>query len=164
MRASSSGWPKSSSSPVNTPYWGSSPAVNLQMRTPASLSGASVAPRTSYPRFVELRVLDEPTWTARAAAHAARVDTFVAPHVERRRTRVKHPVHDFLFTYYSQRPAQLRRWHPGYGVGLAGPAASTYTGLKGYAVSTSSTVPSDVATLSWDYVASRRPLLTALHE
>ena len=37
---------------------------------------------------------------------------------------MKHPVHDFLFTYYSQRPAQLRRWHPGYGVALAG-AAST---------------------------------------
>jgi hypothetical protein len=29
-------------------------------------------------------------------------------------------VHDFLFTYYSFRPAQLRRWSPGYGVALAG--------------------------------------------
>ena len=27
---------------------------------------------------------------------------------------------DFLFTYYSHRPAQLRRWHPGPGVALAG--------------------------------------------
>ena len=32
-----------------------------------------------------------------------------------------HPVCDFLFTYYSLRPRQLRRWHPGYGVVLAGP-------------------------------------------
>ena len=32
---------------------------------------------------------------------------------------MKHPVHDFLFTYYSFRPAQLRRWSPGYGVVLA---------------------------------------------
>ena len=36
----------------------------------------------------------------------------------RRRSGVKHPVHDFLFTYYSQRPAALRRWHPGWGVAL----------------------------------------------
>jgi hypothetical protein len=28
-------------------------------------------------------------------------------------------VEDFLFTYYSLRPAQLRRWYPGFGVGLA---------------------------------------------
>ena len=45
---------------------------------------------------------------------------------------MKHPVHDFLFTYYSQRPAQLRRWHPGYGVGLADGAE--YAALKGYGV------------------------------
>ena len=32
---------------------------------------------------------------------------------------VKHPVADFLFTYYSYRPAQLRRWHPGAGAVLA---------------------------------------------
>ena len=65
-----------------------------------------------------MEVLDEPTWRARAAAHEARVDAYVAPHLARRETGTKHPVHDFLFTYYSHRPAQLRRWHPGYGVGL----------------------------------------------
>ena len=70
-------------------------------------------------------------WTASAAAHAARVDAFVEPHLARRRERVKHPVHDFLFTYYSQRPAQLRRWHPGFGVRLL--EAPAYDGLKGYA-------------------------------
>ena len=63
-------------------------------------------------------VLDPAKWEARAAAHAARVDAFGQPHLERRASAVKHPVHDFLFTYYSQRPAQLRRWHPGYGVAL----------------------------------------------
>ena len=52
-----------------------------------------------------------------------------APRAPRRRG-VKHPVHDFLFTYYSQRPAQLRRWHPGSGVALAGDAAA-YAGLQG---------------------------------
>jgi hypothetical protein len=67
-----------------------------------------------------VEVLDEPTWRARAAAHRARVDTFIEPHLARRRAGAKHPVHDFLFTYYSFRPALLRQWHPGYGVVLAG--------------------------------------------
>ena len=75
-------------------------------------------------------MLDEQTWRARAAAHAARIDAFVGPHLARRREGLKHPVHDFLFTYYSQRPARLRRWHPGYGVALA--HAPEYDGLKGY--------------------------------
>jgi hypothetical protein len=63
--------------------------------------------------------LDRPEWEARAAAHAARVDRWVQPHLSRRRNGTKHPVHDFLFTYYSHRPAALRKWHPGYGVALA---------------------------------------------
>ena len=64
----------------------------------------------------ELVVLDEAVWRARAAAHEARVDALVGDHLARRGAGVKHPVHDFLFTYYSFRPAQLRRWSPGYGV------------------------------------------------
>jgi hypothetical protein len=49
-----------------------------------------------------------------AAAHRARLAPYVEPHLARRAARIKHPVHDFLFTYYSQRPAQLLRWHPGF--------------------------------------------------
>jgi hypothetical protein len=64
----------------------------------------------------DLVVLDESMWRARAAAHEARVDALVGDHLARRRDGVKHPVHDFLFTYYSLRPAQLRRWSPGFGV------------------------------------------------
>ncbi|WP_240941999.1 3-methyladenine DNA glycosylase [Planosporangium thailandense] len=52
-------------------------------------------------------------------AHEHRVDGWITPHLARRRAGVKHPVEDFLFTYYSYRPAQLRRWHPGAGVALA---------------------------------------------
>jgi hypothetical protein len=100
-------------------------------------------------------VLDEATWRARADAHAARVDAFVQPHLERRRERVKHPVHDFLFTYYSQRPARLRRWHPGFGVGLEN--GEEYAGLKGYVA----VYP--VTTVAAEYVASQRPLLESLH-
>ncbi|GAA4110703.1 hypothetical protein GCM10022215_06030 [Nocardioides fonticola] len=70
-------------------------------------------------------------WSARAAAHRERLAPYVEPHLARRHARVRHPVHDFLFTYYSQRPAQLLQWHPGYGVRLL--EAPEYGGLKGYA-------------------------------
>jgi hypothetical protein len=68
-------------------------------------------------------VLDRPQWEGRSAAHAARVDAMVAGHLARRRTGRSHPVEDFMFTYYSFRPAALRRWHPGPGVLLAGGSA-----------------------------------------
>ena len=61
-------------------------------------------------------------WAARAAAHEARVDAWTAPHRERRRRGEAHPVQDFLFTYYSETPGRLRRWHPGPGVALEPPA------------------------------------------
>jgi hypothetical protein len=65
-------------------------------------------------------VLPPATWRARRAAHEARVDALLAGHLARRRRGQRHPVEDFLFTYYSYRPAQLRRWHPGAGAVLAG--------------------------------------------
>jgi hypothetical protein len=80
--------------------------------------------------------LSPAAWAAAAAAHEARVDRYVAPHLQRRAAGVKHPVFDFLFTYYSFRPAQLRRWTPGFG---ADPAVTA------------------------EHVASQRPLIDALH-
>ena len=90
-------------------------------------------------------------WHARAAAHEARLAPYVEPHLARRRRGEKHPVHDFLFSYYSQRPAQLLRWHPGFGVRLAD--AASYDGVKGYAD----------GTVTAGHVASQRPLLESLH-
>ncbi len=141
-------------------------------------------PATSARRLVSVvvEVLDEATWRARAEAHAARVDAFVAPHLARRGSAVKHPVHDFLFTYYSQRPAQLRRWHPGFGVALEG--AEEYAGSKGYSAADlgapgSRYTPSSLAgtrpphtrratrptswTVSPEYVEAQRPLVESLH-
>lgn len=63
-------------------------------------------------------------WRERRAAHEHRVDALLAGHLARRRTGERHPVEDFLFTYYSYRPAQLRRWHPGTGDLLAGAEAT----------------------------------------
>ncbi len=81
--------------------------------------------------MLETVVLEEAVWRARAAAHEARVDALVSEHLARRGAGVQHPVHDFLFTYYSFRPAQLRRWSPGYGVVLAdGPVSPTTDGAR----------------------------------
>ncbi|MEV8219290.1 3-methyladenine DNA glycosylase [Microbacterium sp. NPDC077391] len=57
-------------------------------------------------------------WAARAQTHADRADALTAAHRARQQRGEKHPVEDFLFTYYSYKPAQLRRWHPGAGVTL----------------------------------------------
>ena len=78
-----------------------------------------------------MEVLSRDEWEARAASHRARLAPYVDPHLRPRDAGVKHPVHDFLFGYYSQRPAQLLRWHPGFGVALAD--GSSYASLKGYA-------------------------------
>ncbi|GAA1445096.1 hypothetical protein GCM10009641_65550 [Mycobacterium cookii] len=100
-----------------------------------------------------MKVLPAAEWRPLADAHAARVDAFVEPHLARRSEQVTHPVHDFLFTYYSQRPAQLRRWHPGFGVALED--APDHAGLKGYGA--------DPVTVTDAYVLAQRPLLTQLH-
>lgn len=71
-------------------------------------------------------------WTSRRDAYRARVDEVIGPHLDRQATGERHPVVDFLFTYYSLRPAQLRRWHPGFGTVLGGPAANEYADFSGY--------------------------------
>src|SRR4051794_2863824 len=150
--ASSSGSPSSSTSPVTTPYCGSSPVVNLAIRTEAEPTGGTRSPRCLPLTAVD--ILDEPTWTRRQAAHEARVDAWVEPHLARRRTGRAHPVEDFLFTYYQQRPAALRRWHPGSGVGLE--HATEHAGWKGYETQ------QGVTTVSADHVASRVSLVRGL--
>ncbi|WP_353618973.1 3-methyladenine DNA glycosylase [Microbacterium sp. ASV49] len=57
-------------------------------------------------------------WRAREARHAERADALTADHRGRAARGEKHPIDDFLFSYYSYKPAVLRRWHPGAGVEL----------------------------------------------
>lgn len=78
-------------------------------------------------------VLEPHDWQVRAHAHRTRVDAFTAEHRHRVRQGETHPVWDFLFTYYRLRPRQLRVWHPGFGVTLAGHPASAYLRHTGYA-------------------------------
>lgn len=64
-------------------------------------------------------VLGPQDWATRAEAHRARIAAFTDPIVELHHRGEKHPVHDFLFSYYSLTPGALQRWHPGAGVVLA---------------------------------------------
>lgn len=62
--------------------------------------------------------IDRSTWQQREREHHDRADALTAAHRRRASRGEKHPVWDFLFTYYSYAPARLRRWHPGAGVQL----------------------------------------------
>lgn len=94
--------------------------------------------------------LDAEQWTARAGEYVSRVESFVAPHARRAHVGEAHPVWDFLFSYYSLRPRQLRCWHSGYGVALTGgEAVRRYRNRRGYTVDVSGVTVSD------DYLRSR---------
>lgn len=60
------------------------------------------------------------SWRARETSHAARADALTAGHRARKQRGIPHPIEDFLWTYYSVKPGELRRWHPGAGVILEG--------------------------------------------
>jgi hypothetical protein len=72
------------------------------------------------------QILSEPEWRRRQATHQARVHAWLEPHQDRAARGEKHPVLDFLFTYYAFRPAWLRRWHPGPEVILTGEGAKEF--------------------------------------
>ncbi len=100
------------------------------------------------------RILAEADWTARAAEHRSRVEAFTGPHEQRTRHGDAHPVWDFLFTYYSLRPRQLKVWHPGFGTVLAGPSAAAYLGRAGYQASAGG------VSVSPDHLRSRLPTVS----
>jgi len=110
--------------------------------------------------------LAESEWLARQAAHETRVQAWLGPHQARSARGEKHPVYDFLFSYYAFRPAWLRRWHPGPDVVLTGDAAREFLRRPGYRA-TAEGVMVDPATLRpsrREFVAWLRDLLAAMRE
>lgn len=77
------------------------------------------------PSSAHVTALQPTDWLAQAEAHARTVARYTEPYVRRRAAGQEHPVEDFLFTYYTLKPAQLSRWHPGAGVVLLADTAST---------------------------------------
>jgi hypothetical protein len=104
-------------------------------------------------------VLTEAEWRSRARAHQARVEPWIAPRLARRQHGVRHPVEDFLFDYYSWRPGQLARWHPGVGVLLKGDVWE-FREMRGYRVDDSG-ARVDTSLLPVDVMAAALELLEA---
>lgn len=77
-------------------------------------------------------VLDAAVWGDLEREHAARADALTAGHRARAARGEKHPVEDFLYTYYAYKPAVMRRWHPGEGVELADAAGTARAQWRGY--------------------------------
>jgi hypothetical protein len=77
-------------------------------------------------------VLSEPEWSARLAVHEARVRVWTDAHHARTSRGEKHPVYDFLFSYYAFRPAWLRQWHPGPDLVLTGKGAKAFLRWPAY--------------------------------
>ena len=71
-------------------------------------------------------------WRESERLHQERADSFTAAWRARQLRGEKHPVDDFLFTYYPLRPGVLRRWHPGAGIVLGDAADAERAGWKWY--------------------------------
>lgn len=73
----------------------------------------------------EISVLEEPDWRDRERRHGERLRPWTEAVRTRHNERRAHPVHDFLFTYYSYRPSRLEQWHPPLGTALRFSNAAT---------------------------------------
>ena len=104
-----------------------------------------------------MTVLSPEQWSLLESAHADRVDAATAGHRARRADGAKHPVEDFLFTYYANSVSALRRWHPGVGVGL-GQAAGTERATWRYHRTDGGVVTVDLAA----YIAERGTRVAAI--
>ncbi len=82
----------------------------------------------------ESQLLNWERWQRREREHQERADALTAGWRARQQSGAKHPVDDFLFTYYPVRPSALRRWHPGAGVTLEGAATEDRATWKWYRV------------------------------
>jgi hypothetical protein len=109
-------------------------------------------------------ILAEADWRARQLAHDTRVRTWTDLHQARAARGEKHPVYDFLFSYYTFRAAWLRRWHPGPDVALAGESAKEFLRWPEYR-ETPDGIAIDCATLPAhrrEFVGWLRDLLVAM--
>ncbi|WP_404430123.1 3-methyladenine DNA glycosylase [Microbacterium lacus] len=97
-------------------------------------------------------------WRALEQQHHARADALTAGRRARAARGQTHPVDDFLYNYYSYKPAVLRRWHPGLDTRLQDAAAEPRAQWRWY-----STEQNDVVVDSAAFVAEKSLMLTGIH-
>ncbi|MEO9884264.1 MAG: 3-methyladenine DNA glycosylase [Balneola sp.] len=73
---------------------------------------------TTLPIIDFKSVLTEKDWKSLQAQHEEKVEALVGDYLIGRSQHKKNPVMDFLFQYYAFRPSMLKRWSPGFDVGL----------------------------------------------
>ena len=61
-----------------------------------------------------MKLLSLEEWTEKAKIHIALVSPIADAFLKRRDTSEKHPVYDFLFTYYPCSPTKLKQWVPSF--------------------------------------------------
>ncbi|WP_084130158.1 3-methyladenine DNA glycosylase [Demequina sp. NBRC 110055] len=93
-------------------------------------------------------VLSPAAWREQSRAHEERADALTAGRRERAARGERHAIEDFLFEYFGLKPGQIRRWHPGVGVGLQ--AADAHTCARWYVTSPDGTTALDAATFAAD--------------
>ncbi|MDO5503575.1 MAG: 3-methyladenine DNA glycosylase [Actinomycetia bacterium] len=91
-----------------------------------------------------MAVLARSEWQGCSLRHQSRADALTAAHRERAVQGRAHPVADFLFVYYNNSPARLRRWHPGPGVALLDAADAEQAGWRHYRTDEDGSVRLDV--------------------
>ncbi|SMY00654.1 hypothetical protein BSP239C_03133 [Brevibacterium sp. 239c] len=94
--------------------------------------------------------MSAPRWRALRDDHATKIAERTDAHIARRLKGEKHPVEDFLFTYYPFKAGQLAKWNPGPGVQLelADEADQTYFDRRWYTRSHAGTI-AEVVVESW---------------
>lgn len=74
-----------------------------------------------------IKIVSYKEWTKRAEVHHRLVSLYADAYVQRRNHGQKHPVHDFLFTYYPFSPNKLKQWIPSIDEALEiGPGLKNY--------------------------------------
>lgn len=61
-----------------------------------------------------MRILTQDQWEERTALHRSLVGPLADGFIDRRARGLKHPVTDFLFTYYRFSPGKLKEWVPSF--------------------------------------------------
>lgn len=108
-------------------------------------------------------LLSREQWSTATKLHAERADALTAAHRTRAARREPHPVWDFLFTYYSAKPAVLRRWHPGAGVVLTTAAQAPHASWRWYVLDAATgEVALDVPSMLVDRAAGVAQAVTML--
>lgn len=92
--------------------------VSLEIRESPAMSCMMTTAATASARVPDRDVWERARWLELREEHRARVEAAALGFVERRSRGRKHPVEDFLFTYYSFSPAKLRQWLPPWGAAI----------------------------------------------